>query len=259
MDLKQLTNALAGSITNAPNYGVNVNDTAANVPEMAAIRAVGALGAQGDAARRAMDATGVVANENTRQQDQAAAAAKKLAEKKKAEEINELEKKKAALEDVPDNYQAIVNDAGGYDFYNPGGEPISAVEYARKTNQRVTDVLKDSEDVYDKDFVQDYENVYRLGQIISSNDKDARDEFFKKNPEMKELQDMPYEEVVSNLRELYPEYFRGRELSRPGREEDRASYVGNSSDRSLQRRVMDALPFGSSRGFSQDSQVNRGF
>lgn len=252
MDLNVLSQALQGAYTDPVNYGDNVNGSTA---DMTNIQNYGGLMAQGDAADRAIGALGSVADQN----DASSRAAASAAAKKKAEEAAALEDEIARLKD-PKSYQAIVNQAGGYDFYDPVGNKISAVDYARATNKRVSEVLKDSEAADDQDFIADYERVTELGKIIQGNDKEARDKFFKKNADWAEMyKDVPFSEIVEDLHSAYPDYFRGKEGKRSGISGATANNTGNTrTDRNVFQRAFDAIKPGG-RGWSADSGVNPGF
>lgn len=211
MDLKALAESLLGAVNAPVNYGANVNDTATNTQVTQNIRNLGSLTQQGDFSGEALKALGAGANEQA-SQDEAAAklAAQRAAEKAKAEqeEVDRLSN--------PDNYKSIINDVGGYDFFDPDGNKISAVDYARKKNMQLVDVYKNSQDPNDKDFIDDYNAITELGKIVQSGDKKARDAFYKKHPDIKEAYgNSTYEEIVNDLRAQYPGYFRGpTELNR---------------------------------------------
>lgn len=181
MDIKTVAAQIAQQLAAPVDYGANINDAAGNGQVTQNLRSLGGLQAKGDWAGRATQSLGVAANA----QDEAdKAAARAAAEKAEAEA-------KAAQDELdfrtdPKNYKAIINDVGGYDFYDATGGKISAVDYAKATNKHITDLYKDSQDPNDKDFTEDYERVLELGKIMQSGDKKARDKFYEKNPDWKE-------------------------------------------------------------------------
>lgn len=65
------------------------------------------------------------------------------------------------LKDVqdPSKYQQVSTGDGGYKFYDPLGNEISASEYASITNKSPADILKNSTNPIDKAFVQDYSQL----------------------------------------------------------------------------------------------------
>lgn len=212
MDIKQLAAQVASTLTAPTNYGANVNDAGGNAQVTQNIRNLGSLDAKGNAASRATGALGTVNNV----QAQADADAAKAAAQKKNDDAQALADQIKQLSD-PKNYKAIINDAGGYDFTNPTGDKISAVDYAKATNQHITDIYKNSQDPNDKDFTGDYNRVLELGKILNSGDKKARDKFYKDNPDWKTAYgNSTYNDVVKDLRNEYPGYFRSdKELTDP--------------------------------------------
>lgn len=200
MDLKRIAKSLSNPKI---DFGEKVNDTKATSGMLGNVRAAAALMAEGNEAGRANKSLAVGANQVAAEAEMA----RQAAERKKKEE---LAKKEQEIEDLqnPDNYKAVVNDVGGYDFYDPLGNKINAVQYARKKNMQLSEVYKGSQDPNDQDFLNSYDKVLELGKIIQSGDKEERDKFFEKNPKWKEVSDMPLSEIVSQLHEQYPGYFR---------------------------------------------------
>lgn len=216
MDLKALAASLLGAVNGTPTFGANVNDNATNGAETANIRALGALNARGDVGAQAVQAVGTGANERASQDEMA----RKIAEQAAADEEERKAKELKRLQD-PNEYKAIINKVGGYDFFDPTGGKISAVEYARKKNMQLTDVYKKSQDPNDKDFLDDYKTVTELGKAIQSGDAKARDKIYAKNPEFKKAyHTWKYNDIVADLHKTYPGYFRSDA-------EGRSDIVGN--------------------------------
>lgn len=53
---------------------------------------------------------------------------------------------------------------GGFGFYGPDGKEVSAAQYANNTGQKLTDVLKDSQNPIDIRYVQDQQNLTKYLQ-----------------------------------------------------------------------------------------------
>lgn len=53
---------------------------------------------------------------------------------------------------------------GGFGFYGPDGKEVSAAQYANNTGQKLTDVLKDSQNPIDVRYVQDQQNLTKYLQ-----------------------------------------------------------------------------------------------
>lgn len=211
MDLKKIAQALAGAVNNAPNFGANINDTAANTGELQNIRNLAALTGQGKAGRLSTNALGTAAA----QKDEEEKAAQRLAAQQAQDDAKKAEAEVKRLTD-PNEFKATINDKGGYDFTNPLGAKISAVQYARAKNIQLTDVFKDSQDPNDQDFVDDYKKLTELGKIVQSGNGKARDKFFKNNPDWKEaFGESSYGDIVKKMHSTYPGYFRSdQELQR---------------------------------------------
>lgn len=210
--------SVMGAVNETANFSPSPNQTAGNQGSMQALQAASALQGQGDAARAATGSMSQVSSQDVVNEDEARRKAAKKAKE-------ELAKEEAKLD--PSNYIAEVNDQGGYSFYDPEGRSISLVDYAKVTNKRVTDILKDSESPDDQDFLEDYGNVMEMGRIMQRGNAEERDKFFEKNPALEEAyRDTPYEEVVADLRSLYPEYFRGKELNQTENQGKTPAMVG---------------------------------
>lgn len=206
MDLKQLAAALMAG-TNAPtNFGANVNDTAANTGQMQNIRNLAGLLSKGDISSSTTKSLGVASGQQADNEAMGRKVAAQQAEEEERKKREELER----LQD-PDEYKQIVNDKGGYDFFDPLGNKITAVEFARKRNMQISDVYKDSQDPEDKDFIDDYNRVMDLGRALQSGDKEARDKIYKDSPEFKEkFHNWKYADIVKELHRTYPGYFRSQ-------------------------------------------------
>lgn len=237
MDLKALGQQIAQTLV-APTYGANVNDSAPTAGMNANIRALSALQGQGDAGARATGSLGVAAGQQADNELEARKAAAEKAKQALAEQESEIKR----LSD-PKNYQAVINDAGGYDFYNPDGQKISPVDYAKATNQHITDLYKNSQDPNDKDFTEDYNKVLEIGKIIQSGDKKARDKFFQQNPDWKQaFGNSSYNDIVKSLRDQYPGYFRSdQELTRQDNYQNKTLNTSTPDQRNWVGKVTDQL------------------
>lgn len=238
MDIREIANSVASALTNPINYGANINDAGGNGQVTQNIRNLGSLQGQGNIAARATQALGAGASA---QDDAEKAAARQRAQEEK-DKADAAQKELDYIND-PKNYKAIINDKGGYDFYDSMGGKISAVDYAKATNQHITDLYKDSQDPNDKDFTDDYNRVLQLGKILQSGDKKARDKFYKENPDwQKAYSKTPYNEVVKDLRSEYPAYFRSdQELTRSDKF-GQVSLGGVGADtRSYKQKILDLL------------------
>jgi hypothetical protein len=116
----------------------------------------------------------------------------------------------ADLED-PKNYKREIAEDGGYNFFNAKGEAISAGDYARARNERVADVLKDSQNSSDQSFLNDYKDTMELGRIMSTVNKEELKDFYKKRPGledyMKKNKIQTFDGYVNAFRNSYADKF----------------------------------------------------
>jgi hypothetical protein len=141
-----------------------------------------------------------------------AARARAIAEEK--ERLASLEQEIEDLAD-PNKYQRVVRDDGGYDFLDPKGKKISALDYAKVTNKQMFDVLKDSQNEEDKDFVREYEFMRELGDVMARGDKKAYESIKAKYPayfDKKQVSRTPedfgtFEEYSREFKRSWPQYF----------------------------------------------------
>jgi hypothetical protein len=152
---------------------------------------------QAGAAKRAIGAVGGAAGA---QADQEAAA---------------LEKQKQDLLD-PSKYRQEIDEQGGYKFFDPQGQEIDIKGFSAATGKHVTDVLKKSQNPYDRQFVQDYKQVEELGSIMQRGDKKALEKLYKKQPGLKEtLKGKTYSQIVTDFRKFYPRFFNSTPTAKP--------------------------------------------
>lgn len=116
----------------------------------------------------------------------------------------------------PTRYRAVIKDDGGYDFYDPEGSQIDIKQYSQATNKHITDVLKNSQNPEDRNFVNNYKNVQDLVEILAAGDEDAKKKFFKKDKIAKQQyeqlstqlgRDADYKDVVRQFRSGYGKFF----------------------------------------------------
>ena len=139
----------------------------------------------------------------------AAAAAQDAEDKKK----DNYDKILAAYTD-PKNYQQKINDAGGYDFYDPLGNKISVHAYSKATGKQIPDVLKDSQDQNDQRFVNDYKDLLEYGRALAGNDdsvKKFRDDK-KYAGFLEKYKDKAYGDVVGDFKKAYGTYMQPNQL-----------------------------------------------
>ena len=161
-DLKKLAKAFvdAASIAGPTSY----------IPE---VQAYSKAGAAEGAVKQGISAGGTLSAQRGAEAD----AADKAARDAKIQDLaNKLD---------PSKYQKIRKSDGGFDFKDPNGNNIDVNTYAKITGQRVVDVLKDSENPVDQEYVNDWSNMNTLMQAMYNGDTDTVNSFISQNPQLK--------------------------------------------------------------------------
>lgn len=98
--------------------------------------------------------------------------AEAAAEEARAARVAALKEKQQKLKDALEgkNYQVVKKDDGGFDYYDPLGQKINLMQYSRATGKNAADVLKDSQNSLDRQFVADYNNLQDLTNAYLNKD-----------------------------------------------------------------------------------------
>lgn len=77
-----------------------------------------------------------------------------------------------ALQDKmdPSKYQKLRKDDGGFAFYDPEGKEIDIDTYAKRTGMRRADILKDSENPIDQQYIYDWSQLNDVSQRLFAGD-----------------------------------------------------------------------------------------
>lgn len=77
-----------------------------------------------------------------------------------------------ALQDKmdPSKYQKLRKDDGGFAFYDPDGKEIDIDTYAKRTGMRRADILKDSENPIDQQYIYDWSQLNDVSQRLFAGD-----------------------------------------------------------------------------------------
>jgi len=107
----------------------------------------------------------------------------------------------------PSKYKQLRKDDGGFAFYSPDGKEIDIDTYAKRTGQRRVDVLSDSENPIDQQYIHDWKNMNAVAQAVWNNDQMTLNAV----KDMMGLQDVRPEELMQRLMQQYPHmYGRGK-------------------------------------------------
>lgn len=137
------------------------------------------------------------------------AAAAEAARQQQIASVKQKISDNADLADDPKNYKAQINDKGGYTFYDPSGKEIIAAQYAKATNQRLTDVFKDSQDPHQQDFSKTYKQVAAYGKALATGDKKTAEKLFESDPAFGQFaRGKTFKQVVDAFHQGYGDYLR---------------------------------------------------
>lgn len=141
-----------------------------------------------------------LASMKTKQEDQAN-------EVGRQQKIDELKTKISGIKDMfdPGKYTQQRNDDGGFDFFAPDGSKIDLSQYAKVTGKKAVDILKDSENSNDLQYIQDYKSLQELANAFANGDKDYID---KLPDQMKDyLKGKTMSDVMNDFKKQYPQIY----------------------------------------------------
>lgn len=129
----------------------------------------------------------------------AAAEAAKKAEQQKQQDMLD-----------PNKYQQIPKQDGGYEFIAPNGQSITAQDYARITGKNEAQVLSDSKNPMDQNFVNDYNNLQDFLTALRNNDTAKVDAITQAQPELNNFKDnLPG--LIDLFKKHYPTVYGGKD------------------------------------------------
>lgn len=123
-------------------------------------------------------------------------AADEMARKKKIQELSD--------QADPSKYQKVRKTDGGFQFLDPGGKEIDINTFAQRTGQRRADVLKDSENPIDQEYISDWSNMNELAQAFYNNDTATIQAYQQANPG---LANRKPADLMSELIRKYPHIY----------------------------------------------------
>ena len=141
-------------------------------------------------------AQGVVAAEQAAQEE----------EQRKAAFAAEQRKVQDMLD--PSKYDRRRKDDGGFAFFDPTGKEIDIDTYAKRTGARRSEILADSENPVDLQFLDDYETMNKINQAAWNNDSEALQEYKRVYGDLFQGDKPPtIEDLNRKMIEKYPHIF----------------------------------------------------
>lgn len=180
-DLKKVAQAFA--------QAANVAGPTSYIPEVTGYSQAGAF--EG-AVKHGISGGGALAGEKAQEADAADKAAREAQMRELSDKLD------------PSKYQKIRKDDGGFKFVDPSGKEIGIDQYAQVTGQRLADILKDSENPIDQEYVNDYVNMNSLMQAMYNGDQSTVDQFVQQNPDLKNLKP---QDLMTELVRKYPHLY----------------------------------------------------
>ena len=108
-------------------------------------------------------------------------------------------------------YQRVKRKDGGFGFYDPNGQEISAYQYANAIGSTPAEVLSDSENPIDIGYIQDYDdlNTYLQASLAKNSDENAKAVWDEMNRIVYEdtgvkLWTLTPQQVIDSFKKNYP-------------------------------------------------------
>lgn len=140
----------------------------------------------------------------------AAAGAQADEEEKRRQAAAKEQEASASIMNDPSKFQRLRKDDGGFAFFDPAGKEIDIDTYAKKTGARRVDILKDSENPIDQQFIRDFDMTDQVSQAIYQNDIETLQALADDNPEVFKS-GATQQGIMEELMRKYPHiYGRGR-------------------------------------------------
>lgn len=94
----------------------------------------------------------------------------------------EMARREQEMQD-PRNYQIVRTPTGGMRFIDPSGNEVTVRDYARVSGQTPAEVLEQSQDPQDQQFVEDYKNMQTTINALYNEDAGALQQMQSRDPE----------------------------------------------------------------------------
>lgn len=146
---------------------------------------------------------------NAATQVQAANTGVTVANQKAAEEAAiRAESQRIQDESDPKKYQVVRKEDGGFDFFDPSGNQIDIATYTQKTGQRTIDVIKDSENPIDIQYVNDYQNLQDYVGALQNGDREKLDAIRQASPELSKYDGKGgVDKLIKDFKNYYQRYY----------------------------------------------------
>lgn len=155
-------------------------------------------------------------------QDQVSVENAKKAQAAAEQAAKDARDRAAAFSDAK-NYTVQQRSDGGFGFYGPDGKEVSAAQYANNTGQKLTSVLKDSQNPIDIRYVQDQQNLTKYLQAKAQSRFDPKQAAIAKQIESEvasvhkiNLSQANPQQLIQAMQQNYPTIYGANQGNAPG-------------------------------------------
>lgn len=123
---------------------------------------------------------------------------------------NDLNTRAQALKDAMTgkNYQQVAKNDGGFDFYDPLGNKITLHQYTQAVGKNPVDVLKDSQNNLDQQYIRDFNDMQDLVNATYNHDSKTLDSIFSQRPGLKDaIKGLTPDQLIQQFRSYYPNVY----------------------------------------------------
>lgn len=144
-----------------------------------------------------------------------AANQEQMAAEARANAVADLKDKLQQAKDMQDPSKFSIQKAqdGGLRYFDPMGKPISLSQYTQVTGKNPSDILKNSDNMLDKQYVNDYKNMEGIVNAFANGDKGFLDKLDPATKQKIQGYGNNDQERMTNMmnafRNLYPNVYGG--------------------------------------------------
>lgn len=108
----------------------------------------------------------------------------------------------------PNEYKKVLKEDGGFDYFAPDGTQINLRKYSLATGKQPRDILKDSDNNLDRQYLRDHEDLQKTLEAISSKDGAYFEKLKKDYPDRYDaIKGMTPADLVNRFRQAYPNVY----------------------------------------------------
>lgn len=122
-------------------------------------------------------------------------------------------KREANMSDI-NKYKIVRKDDGGYDFFDADGNQVDIATLTKRTGVKASDIVKDSENPVDIQYVNDYNNLQDYISAKLSNDKKKTAAYEASKPELAKYQGKGgAHQLINDFQNYYQRYYVPRDVN----------------------------------------------